>query len=149
MQLVNNTDFQVMPGYMNEVKLPSLPDADIKKLDQLLSFMKKNKTESVNIYMFCKAKWGDNRLLYLYFAEYLRKNSFACIQYQNQGAEYVWQQIITPTGLAFDGFKREHVRQYESEKAKKETSGHSWYTLRGLASVVLINIIFLRLRWFA
>ena len=51
---------------MEKIKLPQLSASDIDKLDRLLSYMKENKTEFINIHSVCKDKWGDNRLLYLY-----------------------------------------------------------------------------------
>jgi len=101
---------------MKEINLPNLPGGDIAKLDQLLSFMKENNTEFIDIYKVCKKKWGDNKLLYLFFAEYLKRNSFALVQNYSKGEEYVWKQMISPRGLALDSFKKEYARQRKKRK---------------------------------
>lgn len=102
---------------VNGIQLPNLSINDIVKLDQLLLFMKEKKTIHNNIFSFCKERWGDNKLLYLYFAEYLKKNSFTAVQPSTRGIEYAWNQKITHRGLALDSFKKEYHRQLENKKA--------------------------------
>jgi hypothetical protein len=46
---------------MKEIKLPDLPDADMAKLDQLLSFMKENSNKFIDINMVCNKKWGEKK----------------------------------------------------------------------------------------
>src|SRR5690349_3947659 len=126
---------------MKEINLPNLPGGDIDKLDQLLSFMKENNTEFIDIYKVCKKKWGDNKLLYLFFAEYLKKNSFALVQNYKKGEEYVWKQMISPRGLALDSFKKEYVRQ---RKKKKEITPEKFQTrlktVTGIARSIFLTI---------
>src|SRR5688572_23851267 len=83
-----------------DIQLPHLSSSEIAKLDQLLLFMKERKTMYTNIFSFCKEKWGDNKPLYLYFSEYLKRNSFTSVQNSTNGIEYAWGQKITERGLA-------------------------------------------------
>jgi len=129
---------------MEKITLPPLPARDIEKLDQLLLFLKQNKTEFINIHSVCKEKWGDNRLLYLFFAEYLKKNSFTTAKNTKDGEKYVWKQMIAPRGLAFHGFKKEYNKQ--RQKKKKETDVKDWSKLKELASTALFNTSWLRFR---
>jgi len=124
------------------IKLPPLPVEDINKLDQLLSFMKEHRTEPVNIYTFCKAKWGDNRLLYIFFAEYLRKNSFTSVQSYPVNGEYIWNQMIEPGGLALGSFKKEYVRQRKMKMANGEQA-KLWYSWRVFLEIVLFPVAFI------
>ena len=103
---------------MKEIKLPNLPGGDISKLDELLAYMKENDKEFIDIYKVCKNKWGDNKLLYLFFAEYLKKNSFTLVENYSKGEEYMWKQMISPRGLALDSFKKELARQRKKKKAE-------------------------------
>lgn len=99
------------------IQLPRLSINDIAKLDQLLLFMKEKQTTYTNVFLFCKEKWGDNKPLYLYFSEYLRKNSFTSAPNNTNGIEYAWGQKITKRGLALDSFKKEYIRQRENKKS--------------------------------
>lgn len=125
MQLTNTIDAPVISNSMDGVQLPPLPIDDIEKLDYLLSCMKEKQTEFVNVYSVCKDKWGDNKLLYLYFAEYLKKNYFTTVQNHRNTPEYAWQQMIAPRGLLMAGFKREYMRQREVKN--KNAQSISWY----------------------
>ena len=118
MQTVNSIDSSVIEGSRDGIKLPPLPVDDINKLDFLLSRMKEKKTEFVNIHSVCKEKWGDNKLLYLFFAEYLKKNYFTTVQSRTNNPEYAWKHMIAPSGLAFKGFKYEYIKQ-RAEKGKE------------------------------
>ena len=100
-----------------DIQLPHLSGNDIVKLDHLLLFMKERKTMYNNVFSFCKEKWGENKALYLYFAEYLKRNSFTSVPDSTNGIEYSWGQKITQRGLALDGFKKEYDRQQENKKA--------------------------------
>lgn len=107
------------------VKLPPLLIADMEKLDYLLLRMKERQTEFINIYGVCKEKWGDNRLLYLFFAEYLRRNDFTTVENHRNHREYVWKQMIAPRGLSTPSFKYEYIKQRKNKK--KERQERSWY----------------------
>ena len=120
-----HTGSSVGPGDIEKIKLPLLRADDIDKLDYLLFCMKQKQAEFVNIHSVCKEKWGDNRLLYLFFAEYLKKNHFTMVQGQTSNPEYAWQQMIAPRGLVFDSFKNEYLRQQEEKR--KQTPGMTWY----------------------
>lgn len=125
MKSVNNADPLVTSITPDLVKLPPLVITDIEKLDYLLLHMKEKQKEFVNIYSVSKEKWGDNRLLYLFFAEYLRRNNFTMIQNHTKQPEYVWKQMITPRGLSIESFKYEYKRQ--RKKRKNEIQEKSWY----------------------
>jgi hypothetical protein len=105
---------------MKDIKLPPLYFNDLVKLDNLLLFMKKNKSTYVNIYSFCKDKWGENRMLYLFFAEYLKNNSFTLVSNENNAREYAWRQMIAPNGLAIESFKKEYVRLHRRKNKTLE-----------------------------
>jgi hypothetical protein len=106
------------PDNSKKIKLPNLLISDIGKLDQLLYLMKENETEFIDIYKVCKKKWGDNKLLYLFFAEYLKKNSFTIAKSNSIGDEYVWKQMVSPRGLALDSFIQEQIRQCKKTEKK-------------------------------
>ena len=112
-----------------EIKLPLLSLHDIKKLDHLLSYMKENKNYYINIHSVCKVKWGNDRLLYFSFAEYLKTNSFTMVKNHNGDGKYIWNQMISARGLALDSFKNEYIRQ--REKKNNEVQGKHWYQLNG------------------
>jgi hypothetical protein len=116
-----NMKFLVDSFGIRDIKLPPLPLADIEKLDYLLAVMKKNQTEFVNIHLICKKKWGDNKLLYLFFAEYLKINGFALVEDYTKGEKYVWRQMIAPRGLALDSFKNEYRRQRKQKMQESRT----------------------------
>lgn len=124
----------VISSNIKEIKLPNLSNSDINKLDQLFSFMKENEKQFVDIYKVCKKKWGDNKILYLFFAEYLKKNSFTLVETDNQGGEYVWKQMISPRGLALDSFRNEFRRQ-SKKKRKEETMQRAQSRVTGMRSI--------------
>jgi hypothetical protein len=138
MQSLNSTNSA------SPVKSPPLPLSDIDKLDQLLFFMKTNKNEHVNIYAFCKTKWEDNKLLYLFYAEYLKKHSLTVVLDQQQASEYSWNQKISPEGLAFNGFKNEYRRQHEQKRMRKRSVFiHGIKILKGfvLPALAYLNLL--------
>ena len=122
MQLINTKNSPGIVGGIDEIKLPPLSGRDIDKLDYLISRMKEKQTEYVDIYIVCKEKWGgDNKLLYLFFAEYLRKNYLSTVQSHTRDREYAWKHMIAPRGLAARSFKNEYRRQYKEKR--KNTQG--------------------------
>lgn len=102
-------------GTIEDIKLPHLEIRNIEKLDQVFLFLKENHSSYNDIYEFCKAKWGDNKLLYLCFAEYLKVNSFTFVQNHSNGIRYSWKQKIAERGLALDGFTSEYNRQRKAK----------------------------------
>jgi hypothetical protein len=144
MKPINSTNHPDASENHQEIKLPSLSKDDLDKLDRLFSFMKKNKTEFINIHSFCKEKWGDNKLLYLFFAEYLRKNDLALTKNRKDGEKYVWNQIIAPRGLTFQGFKKEYSRQLENKR--KVAQGKRWQQVKAVAGTALFNLVWFRFR---
>jgi len=108
---VNAPNLSVMPTNGGGLELPPLPVADIEKLDYLLARMKEKQTEFVDLYSLCREKWGDNRLLYLYFSEYFKKNNFTAVQTSQTHTQYVWQHRITSRGLSMESFRQEYIRQ--------------------------------------
>jgi hypothetical protein len=124
-----------------EIKLPFLPTSEIEKMDYLLCFMKENKAKYIDVYSVCKGKWGDNRLMYLFFAEYFKSNSFAIVQSNNDKGEYVWMQKISSRGLVLDSFKKEFIRQQERKKI-----GSRWFHFNSFLSIALVGVVWLRFR---
>lgn len=110
---------------MDKIKLPPLSANELGKLDVLITFMKENKNEYINVNKFCKEKWGDNRLLYIFFAEYLKKNSFAIIQTDKKGPEYVWEQKISQEGFKLNSFKNAYRIQAKKEEILLKASRQS------------------------
>lgn len=97
------------------MKLPTLSTEDIEKLDKVLAFLKENKQGYINISTYCSQNFGDNHQLETLFSDCLIESGLTTPQ-----NDYIWSQIITQEGLAFDSFKNEYSRQ--SKEKKKETS---------------------------
>ncbi len=106
---------------MSDIKLPNLSEVEIEKLDELFNFLKsefmiKNHSGFLKIGVYCKDKWGDDKILYYCFAETLAKNGLTETQFNN-GEEYIWNQRFNIGAESFDSFKNEYHRQ---EKLKKQ-----------------------------
>lgn len=105
------------------MKLPTLSAEDIEKLDKVLVFLKENKDSYINISTYCSQTFGDNDQLESSFAECLMENGLTTSK-----SDYIWSQMITQEGLAFDSFKNEYHRQSidkKKDKSKKRLESHS------------------------
>ncbi len=118
-------------GTIEDIKLPLLEIRNIEKLDELFVFLKENYSSYNDVYRFCKERWGDNKLLYLCFAEYLKVNSFTFVQNDSNGINYSWKQRISERGLALDSFKKEYNRQY-NKKSEPTKSRQRLQAITGL-----------------
>ncbi|HET7819880.1 MAG TPA: hypothetical protein VFL70_11285 [Bacteroidia bacterium] len=118
-------------GTIEDIKLPLLEIRNIEKLDELFLFLKENYSSYNDVYRFCKERWGDNKLLYLCFAEYLKVNSFTFVQNDSNGINYSWKQRISERGLALDSFKKEYNRQY-NKKSEPTKSRQRLQAITGL-----------------
>ncbi|HNO70262.1 MAG TPA: hypothetical protein PKO16_00645 [Bacteroidia bacterium] len=118
-------------GTIEDIKLPLLEIRNIEKLDELFVFLKENYSSYNDVYRFCKERWGDNKLLYLCFAEYLKVNSFTLVQNDSNGINYSWKQRISERGLALDSFKKEYNRQY-NKKSEPTKSRQRLQAITGL-----------------
>ncbi len=118
-------------GTIEDIKLPLLEIRNIEKLDELFLFLKENYSSYNDVYRFCKERWGDNKLLYLCFAEYLKVNSFTLVQNDSNGINYSWKQRISERGLALDSFKKEYNRQY-NKKSEPTKSRQRLQAITGL-----------------
>lgn len=105
------------------MKLPTLSTEDIEKLDKVLAFLKENKDTYINISTYCSQTFGDNDQLESSFSDCLIENGLTTPM-----NDYIWSQIITQEGLAFDSFKNEYDRQGKEkrkEKSKNNLESHN------------------------
>jgi hypothetical protein len=92
----------------DHAKLSCLSMRDIAKLDKLILYLQVRQNDYVDVYAFCKKEWGDNTLLYIFFAEYLRSNKFTSVMDRGEDYKYPWKHIITNKGMELKSIKEKY-----------------------------------------
>lgn len=119
------------------MELPPLSPDEINKFDQLLSFLKENNNNFIDIHTYCTDKWGTNHQLYISFARHLEINGLTIVSNYSESV-----QMISQRGLKITSFKSEYKKLSTDKSIKKFEKYFDLVSKPILALIAILGFLF-------